>query len=245
MALNLETHAPAYQPPAPRPGEPSAHGDPMGTPASDEKVLWKGRPDRALLARTVFHTRKVGIYFAILVAVWSVLGRFETALVCAGLGLAALAILHAIASWSQRTTLYILTDTRLIMRIGMAIETRINVPLKHIRSASLRTRSGGHGDIVMTLGGERLLGYVLLWPHVRPWRLNRPEPMLRAIPDAANVARIIANARAAIGPITRGEIDPQTHPAIPGTQLFGHPRASGQTAAVHARGESELEGASA
>ena len=182
---------------------PSAHGDPMGTPAADEKVLWKGRPDRALLARTVFHTRAVGIYFAALVALWTVLGEFGTAAVCAGLGLAALAILHAIATWSARTTMYILTDTRLIMRIGMAIETRINIPLKHIRSADLRERSDGHGDIVFTLGGERLLGYALLWPHARPWRLARPEPMLRAVPEASTVAATIAQARAAVGPIER------------------------------------------
>ena len=31
-----------------------------------------------------------------------------------------------------------------------------------------------------------------LWPHARPWRLQQPEPMLRAVPDAARVAAILA-----------------------------------------------------
>ena len=48
---------------------PAAHGDPMGTPQPQEQVLWKGRPDRAVLARTAFHTRTVGLYFAALVVI--------------------------------------------------------------------------------------------------------------------------------------------------------------------------------
>ena len=35
---------------------------------------------------------------------------------------------------------------------------------------------------------------MLLWPHVRPWRMLKPEPTLRAIPDAAKVAAILAPA---------------------------------------------------
>ena len=39
-----------------------------------------------------------------------------------------------------------------------------------------------------------LLGYALLWPHARPWRLSQPEPMLRAVPEAQDVAAILAEA---------------------------------------------------
>ena len=175
---------------------PKAFGDPMGTPGAQEKVLWKGRPDLAVLARTAFHTRTVGLYFAALVVISLVLGNMGTALVCAGLGVLAVAILYGLAWLSARTTLYILTDARLILRIGMAIETRVNVPLKHVTSADLRARGESHGDICLSLGGERLLGYFLLWPHARPWRFSKPEPMLRAVPDAQSVARILAEATA-------------------------------------------------
>ncbi len=183
---------------------PTAHGDPMGTPAADEEVLWKGRPDLALLSRTAFHTRSVGLYFIALIAISVALGNGNAAIVLAVLGVIGVSILYGLAWLSVRTTLYILTDTRLIMRIGMAIETRINVPLKHVTSANLKKRGKDHGDIALELGGERLLGYALLWPHVRPWRFNRPQPMLRAIPEAEKVASLLAEATAAHVAIERG-----------------------------------------
>lgn len=182
---------------------PSADGDPMGTPAANEKVLWKGRPDTAILARSAFHTRKVAIYFATLIALSLALGNQNSAIMCAVLGVLALLVLQALAWRSARTTLYILTDARVIMRIGMALETRINVPLKHIRAADLKLRGKGHGDIALQLNGDRLLGYVLLWPHVRPWKFAMPQPMLRSVPDAEALAAQLAEACAAHAPIER------------------------------------------
>jgi hypothetical protein len=183
---------------------PRAFGDRMGTPQPDERVLWKGRPQRALLARTAFHARTASLYMAALVLVALMLGRNDAAIVCTMLGLALAAILHILAWASARSTLYILTDTRLIMRIGIAIETRVNIPLKQITAAHLAVLAkDGHGDIAFEVAGERLLGTLLLWPHVRPWRYARPEPMLRAVPDAAALAQVIAEARARFGAIER------------------------------------------
>lgn len=179
---------------------PAAHGDPMGTPVAGERMVWEGRPDLLMLARTAFHTRTVGIYFLILIAASLILGNVSTAIVCTVLALAAQAVLYAIAWQCRRTTVYILTDTRLIMRIGMAIETRINIPLKHVTSADLRMRGKDHGDITLSLGGERMLTHLLLWPHVRPWRFSRPEPMLRAVPEAQKVAQMLAEACARNAP---------------------------------------------
>ena len=180
---------------------PTAHGDRLGTPAPDEKVLWKGRPSVGVLARSAFHARKLGLYMAALSVIALGIGNVNAAVVAAGLGVVLMALLYLLAWHSARTTLYILTDTRLIMRIGMAIETRINLPLKQVKSAELRDRGQGHGDIAFDLSGERLLGYVLLWPHVRPLRYAHPQPMLRAVPDAAALARMIAEARARFGAI--------------------------------------------
>lgn len=200
---------------------PKAFGDPMGTPSADEKVLWKGRPDVSALARTAFHTRSVGIYFIILVGLSAFYGNTNAAVVCTLLGLAAIGILHALAWLSVRTTMYILTDQRLIMRIGMAIETRINVPLKHIIAADLRMRGKDHGDIALRLGGERLLGYALLWPHARPWRFAQPEPMLRALPEPEAVAKLLADTCAGQAPIERGEA--RAPVAAPERELEGVP----------------------
>lgn len=220
MDLNAATGTP---PEALEEQGPKAFGDPMGTPAADEQVLWKGRPDVSVLARTAFHTRSVGLYFLLLVGLSLAYGNINAAVVCTVLGLAAIGILHGLAWVSVRTTLYILTDTRLIMRIGMALEARINVPLKHVKSADLRMRGKDHGDIALTLGGERLLGYALLWPHARPWRINRPEPMLRAIPEPETVAKLLADACAKQAPIEKAVAKAKATTATPARELEGVP----------------------
>lgn len=187
---------------------PTAHGDRMGTPAPDEKVLWKGRPNLGMLARTAFHTRTLGLYFAALTIIALVTGNQTAAIVAAVMGTALIALLYLLAWLSARSTLYILTDVRLIMRIGMAIETRINIPLKQVKSAHFRPRGPDHGDIALELNGdERVLGTLLLWPHVRPWHYAQPQPMLRAVADAASLAQLIADARAQYGEIDRNLIE--------------------------------------
>lgn len=186
---------------------PSANGDPMGTPTSDERVLWKGRPNLPVLTRTAFHMGGFAVYFTLLIGLAFVFGNTSGALFLAGLGIAGGIVLQIIAWRSASSTLYILTDTRLILRIGMAIEMRINIPLKHIRSANLNMRGKNHGDIALELGGDRILGYLLLWPHVRPFHFNRPQPMLRAIPDAQKFASLLAEACAQFEPIERNLTD--------------------------------------
>ncbi len=186
---------------------PTAHGDRMGTPAPDEKVLWKGRPALGLFARSAFHTVKLGLYFAALVIIALATGNQTAAMVAAGLGVALIGLLYLLAWLSVRSTLYILTDVRLILRIGIAIETRVNIPLKQIKSAVLRAHGADYGDIALELDGDRLLGTLILWPHMRPGRYARPQPMLRAVPGAAYLAQLIAEARAKYGEIHRNLID--------------------------------------
>lgn len=223
---------------------PKAFGDRMGTPQPDEAVLWKGRPQVALLARTAFHTRTLGLYMAGLTVIAFAMGKTDAALVAAVLGAALIGLLYVLAWASARSTLYILTDTRMIMRIGMAIETRINIPLKQVTAAHLRMRGTDHGDIAFELSGDRLLGNLLLWPHVRPWHYAMPQPMLRAVPEAAHVAQIIAETRARFGAIDRhlSEIK-ETVPAS--SQSVAKPAAiSGRLVPVLHR-EQGLEGAPA
>jgi hypothetical protein len=201
---------------------PKAFGDRMGTPALDEKVLWKGRPSFGQLALNAFHTRTLGLYFVALIVIALTMGNANAALVAAVLGIALLALLYLLAWLSARSTLYILTDTRLIMRIGIAIEKRINIPLKQVKAAHLRARGKGLGDIALELSGERLLGTLILWPHVRPGHFNHPQPMLRAVPDAAGLAQMIAAVRAQYGAIERVAAETTNAPAAT-RQSFGEP----------------------
>lgn len=224
---------------------PRAFGDRMGAPAPDERVLWKGRPALAMLARTAFHTRTAGLYMTGLIAVALASGNNDAAIVAAVLGIALIALLYGLAWLSARTTLYILTDVRLILRIGMAIETRVNIPLKQIEAADLRLRGKGHGDIALELAGDRLLGYALLWPHARAWRFARPQPMLRCVPEAAALAALIGDARAQYGAITRNPAAINEVPAA-GSQQRMPPRIiPGRIVPAHHRSEPGLEGAPA
>ncbi|PKP95748.1 MAG: photosynthetic complex assembly protein [Alphaproteobacteria bacterium HGW-Alphaproteobacteria-14] len=229
---------------------PTAHGDRMGTPAPDEKVLWKGRPALGLLARSAFHTRTLGLYFAALIIIALVTGSNNAAIVSAVLGTVLIGLLYFLAWLSARSTLYILTDVRLILRIGMAIETRINIPLKQVKAAHLRPRSDGHGDIALELGGERLLGTLLLWPHVRPWQYSRPQPMLRSVPDAASLAQLIAEARSQYGAIEQNLIEIKDVGSTSAHQRVETAAIQGRTVPVARRagkriGDQGLEGAPA
>lgn len=229
---------------------PTAHGDRMGTPAPDEKVLWKGRPSLGMLARTAFHTRTLGLYFAALVIIALLIGNQTTAIVAASMGVALIALLYLLAWMSARSTLYILTDVRLIMRIGMAIETRINIPLKQVKAAHYRDRGADHGDIALELEGERLLGNLLLWPHVRPWHYTHPQPLLRSIAGAASVARMIADVRAQYGAIDRNLIEIKDAGTATGQQDIQPAPVKGRQIRVTRRngqglGDQGLEGAPA
>ncbi len=168
-----------------------------------EKVLWRGRPAWLGLARGAYFGDWVAIYFAALVA-WRVgdglaagAPGWELAIHAAWLalvGFVALAVIAAGAWFSARGTVYTITNRRVVLRIGAALTVTLNVPFRQVASAALRPVAGGGGDIALTIGGEGRFAFLLLWPHARPWRFARPEPMLRALPDAQAAATVLADA---------------------------------------------------
>jgi Bacterial PH domain len=159
-----------------------------------EAILWQGSPDWKRLALSAFRIRGVAIYFGLLMAFGAVQGAWTGVLVTLVAGLLGIAILTLIAWGAARTTLYTLTNKRVVMRIGIALPKCINLPLSLIESADLALAKDGTGDIPLAVTGAQRLGYAVLWPHARPWKLAVPQPMLRAVPDAANVAQMLARA---------------------------------------------------
>ena len=177
-----------------------------------ERILWQGRPDRRVLARTAFHTRLIAGYFALL-AGWALasalmqgvasprdLGGVAATL---GLGTAGVGLLHLLAWGAARSTIYTLTDRRLVLRIGIAVPKCINLPLGMIGAVDCARRADGSGDLPLQLLGVPKLGYLALWPHARGWRIVRPQPMLRALPDVAVVAALLGRACLAADPGSR------------------------------------------
>lgn len=176
------------------------YGLPERLPA-DERILWQGSPHFGALARRVFHLRKLALYFGLLTAahaanlLWSgssamqVLMSMRWLLPLAALGMASVLML----AWlTARTTVYTLTDKRVVMRVGIVLTVTFNVPLKTVASADLllysKKAADGFGDICLALVGKDRIPYLQLWPSVRPWRFIRPEPTLRCVANVQAVS---------------------------------------------------------
>ncbi|MBU1360692.1 MAG: PH domain-containing protein [Gammaproteobacteria bacterium] len=181
-----------------------AHGLPERLPAS-ERILWQGAPDARRMALDVVHVRELAVYFAVLL-VWRGAHALSqghswgdallSMLWLAPLALAALGIATGLAWLMARTTCYTVTNRRVVMRIGIVLTVTFNLPLARIESASLHARADGSGDIALALEGTDRIAYAHLWPHARPWKLARTQPMLRSLPDAGAVAQVLSAALA-------------------------------------------------
>jgi hypothetical protein len=180
-------------------------GLPAPLPAG-EAILWQGAPDWKTLNRRAMHLRWVSVYFLGLV-LWGVSGGVSSgepaadialsSLRLVGLGAVAVAVLAAFAYLVSRTTIYTITNRRVVIRFGIAFPITLQIPFSKIDGAGLHVWSNGAGDITLSVQPGQKLSYFILWPHVRPWKFARTQPMLRGIPEAAAVAQILSRGLAA------------------------------------------------
>ncbi len=159
-----------------------------------EHIIWQGAPDWKQLAGSALHIRLAGVYFGALAIMAVMQGSFGYAAVMTGLGAVVIGLFSFFAWGVGRTTVYTLTNRRIVLRIGVALNKCINLPLTEIESANLKKLPSGHGNVVLALKGMPRLGYWMLWPHARSLRIIRPQPMLRAIPEATQVAEKLFHA---------------------------------------------------
>lgn len=187
-----------------------------------ERVRWEGAPEWRALAVHVFHVRKLAVYFALLLAWRAALATGEArpltyfavgALTLGACFAAAAGMAVLLAVLAARTTTYAITDRRLVMHVGMVMPATVNVPLKQVESAGIRSYRDGTGDLAVRLEGSDRLAYALLWPHARPWRLNPTEPALRCVRDPAVVGEILREAVAACTGAPLAVAEPRSAPA--------------------------------
>ena len=173
-----------------------------------ERVLWQGAPDWRDLAVTAFHVRQVALYFGVLLVLRlgflfsdgaTLTGALRGARPLFLVALLGTGLLAGLAYWSAKSSIYAITTRRVVLRVGMALPLMINLPFTGIVSARMAQRKSGHGDLPLVLQGDVRLAYVHLWPYARPWCLVNPEPMMRAVPQAAQVAQLLAEALACSG----------------------------------------------
>ena len=177
------------------------HGLPEALP-EDEHILWQVAPNPLRLAKDAWSLNWVLGYFVALAAIRVIMVSPDMSLTAAmaqGIpflfagGIVAL-ILIGLATVQARSTVYTLTNKRACMRIGAALSMTLNLPYVCIGNANVAVRPSGLGTLTFELIGETRLSFLMTWPHVRPWHMRRTQPAFRAIPDAARVAAIFAEA---------------------------------------------------
>jgi hypothetical protein len=168
-----------------------------------EVLLWQGTPNWRAFARRALHARGIAVYFALMLG-WRIASDWTDGAALADIVLSAarflafaaiaMGVVYLIAWLTERTTVYSLTNRRIVMRIGIALPVTFNIPFSAIEAVRISAGKDGCGDLPMALSGGQRIAYLHLVPHARPWRFSRPEPMLRAVPDVERVGAMIAQA---------------------------------------------------
>ncbi|KQT87292.1 phosphopantetheine adenylyltransferase [Methylobacterium sp. Leaf469] len=203
---------------------------PPGLPAplpAGEHILWQGRPGGLAIGLRALHIRLVALWFFGL-ALWAAVplaaeGRLVEAAIAAGptlaIGTGAVALLGFLGWLSARSTTYTITNRRVVMRVGIALPMTLNLPFGLVDGAGCRHFSDGTGDLALRVKPGNRIAYLHLWPHARPWHVTAPEPMMRSVPDAADVSAILARALAAAREVEEESANPVIRPRARGPRL--------------------------
>ena len=176
-----------------------------GLPANlpdGEVILWQGRPHYWFLCVNSLNLYWIFGYFVILAA-WRYIHvlsdsssgiAFANSLPFVISGVLSCLILLIISYVQARTTLYTITNRRIVMRIGAALTINLNIPFKEIKNASIAVQRNGTGTIALEVLGTTKLSYYILWPHARPWKFKDTQPALRCVPNPKAVSEILSKA---------------------------------------------------
>ena len=182
---------------------------------ADEVLIWQGRPEANAIATRAMRLWYVVAYLLGLVVLrtgYLIMGGApisEWSALLAWQSLASLFIVGLIAGLSAlygKTTIYSLTNRRLILRTGAAVPIHVNFPLEQIASADLKVFPDGTGDIALTLENSDKLYWLLLWPNVRSWWVRPLQPLLRGLRDFELAASALASAASAESDVSLGEV---------------------------------------
>jgi hypothetical protein len=177
-------------------------GIPAPLPAGEE-ILWQGSPSVAALARDAFKIRWIAGYLLVLAAWRAAVALAEggfvfmlaTLLPYLAFAAAGYGVVYLLARAQARAAIYTITTARVILRIGAALPVTYTIPFSCIDNASVSvTPADGTGTLALETKGNMRLSYAVLWPHARPGHIRLPQPAFRSIPEAARVARILADA---------------------------------------------------
>lgn len=191
------------------PDIPEHEGEPLpGLPEAlpqGETMLWQGTPVTGSFAVRALGLRGLSMYFGALILLQGALGfAYGGGLVQVGgglvisavIGLVCLLVLWVIGRAAARATIYTITDKRIVFRVGIALPMVINVPFTVIGSVARAARADGTEDVELTIVKPAHISWIALWPHVRFGSILNPRPVLRALPQSAGAAQLLARALA-------------------------------------------------
>jgi hypothetical protein len=167
-----------------------------------ESIRWEGAPVAKAITRHLLFVRPLAGYFAIMIAWWVVANRGAMATtgfwVTIGMQFALTGLVlggvMAVGRWIASSTTYAITDKRIVLRLGIIFPLTVNVPLHYVQGAKVKSFADGTGQIALQLDAKEKLAWIVLFPHVRPWTFNNPEPLLRGLADAKQVGAILQDA---------------------------------------------------
>ena len=164
-----------------------------------ESILWKGRPSLWGFSWNLFGLKWITLYLSML-SIVSVArffaSDFYTAFYVDFLpfflsGIFASIILIGLAATQTYSTVYIITENRVIIKTGAALSFLISMPFKKIKEVNLQKRGASIGTISFELLSEKRVPYISCWPSVRPWKFKRTQPAFSCIGSVDEVATIL------------------------------------------------------
>ena len=180
----------------------AAPGLPEKLPAG-EHIIWQGAPEWRSLGVSAFGLRTIAMYLLVMwllqfAHLWdqgsSALEMAKYLGMSGGCAALALALLGGFTYLVSSTTLYTLTNRRVVMRIGVVLGLTLNLPYRQITGASLKALARGTGDLAVQIKPDSHIAYLHLWPHARPWHFKAPQPTLRSIAGAEAVSNMLLQA---------------------------------------------------
>ena len=164
-----------------------------------ESILWKGKPSFWGFSWYFFGLKLLAFYLIILSVVFAArltVTDFFTAFVVDFLpfllsGILTSCILMALAKIQSQSSVYIITENRVIIKSGAALAFLISMPFKKIKAVNLQKRKGSLGTISFELNSGKRVPYISCWPSVRPWRFKKTEPAFSCIENVDEVATIL------------------------------------------------------
>ena len=171
-------------------------------PPEGEVILWQGQPNWLRLSVDSLNVWWVLGYFIFLfvwrfISVSDLMPIYQAVLVSLpflALGLIVTLLLMLVGFIQANATVYTITNKRVVMRIGAALTVTLNLPFTEIENAAIASSSKNFGSIVIDTKQDSKFSFLVLWPHARAWHFKKPQPSLKCIPNAAEVAEILSNA---------------------------------------------------